>query len=467
MTQIIDVTNPRTGEVDYHLTVDEVAPAAERLRTAQADWRALGLEGRSAALTRLAAALTTHKDAITSALVTDTGRISIAAQEVNGVIGMIHGWIAQGPHLLPEQSWTSGRVKPHMKHATEYVPYTLVGVISPWNFPMTLSFIDTIPALLAGACVLVKPSEVTPRFIEPLRTAIAEAGLSDVLGFVCGDGRTGAALVGESDCICFTGSVETGKKVALAAASHLIPANLELGGKDPLIILPGSDIERATDLALRASVLATGQACQSIERVYVHADEIDAFTQALGERALAVPLAYPEETPGSLGPFIFPAQAEKVAAQIKDALEKGAQLIAGGKIENHGGGAWLRPTVLSGVTDDMLILQDETFGPVIPVIAYDTIEDAVRMANATEFGLSAGVFGPDEESCMAVAQQIVAGAVSIMDAALTGQYFEAPKNSFKSSGLGGSRMGADGFARFFRKKAYIANTICPLSLTDF
>ena len=168
-------------------------------------------------------------------------------------------------------------MNPAIRHAPQFVPYSLVGVISPWNFPLTLSMIDTIPALLAGCTVMIKPSEVTPRFVEPLMRAIEEAGLQDVLTFVQGDGATGAALIDQVDAVCFTGSVATGRKVAAAAAGNMIPAFLELGGKDPLIVTDTADIEKATDAALRGSVLSTGQACQSIERIYVAREIHDAF----------------------------------------------------------------------------------------------------------------------------------------------------------------------------------------------
>ena len=462
----IDVANPRTGEVDYRFTPAEVAPVVAELRAAQPEWRRRGMEARAEALLRLADAVQAHRRSVIDALATDTGRTRIAAREVDGAVGTMRGWAAQAPHLLPPSAWTQGRAKPGMKHRVTMEPYGVVGVISPWNFPVTLSLIDTVPALLAGCTVAVKPSEITPRFVEPLRAAIGEAGLSDVLAFLPGDGRTGAELVAEADCICFTGSVDTGRRVALAAASHLVPINLELGGKDPLIVLPGTDVRLAARVALRASVLATGQACQSIERVYVPRDMHDAFLRELVKQAEAVPLALDGDAPGALGPFIDGRQAGKVAAQIADAVARGARVEAGGEVETHGG-RWLRPTVLSGVTHGMEIMREETFGPVIPVMAYGTVDEAVALANDTEFGLSAAVFGPDLETCERVGERLEAGAVSLMDAALTNQYFEAPKQSFKNSGLGGSRMGPDGFARFFRKRALIANTVEPLPLESF
>ena len=314
---------------------------------------------------------------------------------------------------------------------------------------------------------MIKPSEVTPRFADVVTEAIMAAGMADYLRIVQGGGETGAALVDHVDTVCFTGSVATGRKVAIRAAQNLIPANLELGGKDPLIILPSADLEQAATLALRASVLATGQACQSIERVYIAREDHDTFLSLLIAQAEKAELNYPDIDAGHIGPFIFEKQASIVAAQIKDAISKGAVLHTGGEILSHGGGQWMRPTVLSGVTHAMDIMRDETFGPVIPVMAYDTTEEAIALANDTQFGLSAAVYGRSIEEAREVAGHIDAGAISLMDGALTGQYFEAGKQSFKNSGLGPSRMGANGFLRFFRQKAYIANTATPLTLDDF
>ncbi|MEM9601167.1 MAG: aldehyde dehydrogenase family protein, partial [Pseudomonadota bacterium] len=309
--------------------------------------------------------------------------------------------------------------------------------------------------------------EVTPRFADALLPVIAEAGLSDIIAFVQGDGATGAALMPNVDCVCFTGSVATGRKVALAAAENLIPANLELGGKDPLIITPNADMEAATSLALRASVLATGQACQSIERVYVQRNDYDNFVSQITEKAKNISFNFPDISFGDIGPFIFHRQAAIVSDQIEEAKAKGARILTGGVVERHGGGYWMAPTVIRDVTHDMAIMCEETFGPVIPVMAYDAIKEAIALANDTDFGLSGAVFAGSIEEAHEIGQQINAGAISLMDGALTGQYFEAPKQSFKASGLGGSRMGADGFRRFFRQKAYIANTTCPLTIKDF
>ncbi len=465
----LSARDPRTGALDYqfHATSpDEIERTAQRLRAAGQDWQALGLDGRMAKLGELADAIGRRHSAIAERLSVDTGRRKIAGREVDGAIGAIHGWLAQAPHLLPE-GWTDGRMNPAIRHAPQFVPYALVGVISPWNFPLTLSMIDTIPALLAGCTVMIKPSEVTPRFVEPLMVAIKEAGLQDVLTFVQGDGATGGALIDHVDAVCFTGSVATGRKVAAAAAGNMIPAFLELGGKDPLIILESADLEKATDAALRGSVLSTGQACQSIERIYVARSLHDAFLDRLVEKTKAVELNWPDIDRGHIGPIIFDKQADTLQAHIDDAVAKGARVLTGGQVEDHGGGKWLKPTVLADVTHDMAVMRDETFGPILPVMAFDTIEEAVGLANDTEFGLSAAVFAGTIEEAEAIGRQIEAGGVSLNDAALTALFHEAEKHSFKLSGMGGSRMGPAGFQRFLRRKALIANTGAPAPIGAF
>lgn len=470
MSTHIPVLNPRSGDADYQITAlsaEDIKPIAERLRKAQTDWSAQGLNKCGDRLCHFADILERRKESIITALEADTGRRRIAGEEVAGVIASLRGWAALAPTLLTESDWVSGRMRPTMQHKNDYVPYALVGVISPWNFPMTLSFIDTIPALMAGACVIIKPSEVTPRFADALMPIIEAAGLSDILQFVQGGGETGAALIDQVDCICFTGSVPTGRKVAIRAAENLIPANLELGGKDPLIIAPGADLEIAASMALRSSSLATGQACQSIERIYVQSRDYETFTRLLAQKAKAITFTDQDQSHGHLGPFIFSEQAKKVAGQIDDAVLKGAKVLSGGRIERHGGGHWLAPTVLTDVTHDMDVMIEETFGPVLPVMAYETVQDAINLANDTVFGLSAAVFANDIESALDIGQHIHAGAISLQDGALTGLYYEAGKQSFGQSGLGPSRMGADGFFRFFRKRAFIANTATPLTLDDF
>lgn len=467
-SRIIDVRNPRTGIVDTQICAgdgDDVKAMADVGRAAQIGWQNLGLEGRALALLALKDAFTIHIDSIHLALSIDTGRRMIARREIEGAIGSLMGWAAQAPHLLPSV-WTDGRFDARISHAPQWVPYGLVGVISPWNFPLTLSMIDTIPALLAGCAVIIKPSEVTPRFVLPLLAAISEVpALAGILQIVQGDGATGTALIDAVDAICFTGSVATGRKVAVQAAGRLIPAFLELGGKDPLIITQTADVSRAITAALRGSILSTGQACQSIERIYVARPIYADFIKGLTKAAKDVRFNQPDIRVGELGPIIFPRQAIILADQISDAVAKGARLLTGGTIEHHLGGLWLAPTILVDVDHSMKVMTEETFGPIMPIMAFDSVDEAVTLANDTIYGLSAGVIAGTVEEAETIGRRLDAGGVSLNDAALTSQFYEAEKHSFKESGLGGSRMGAAGFQRFCRRKALIANRgdVTPLN----
>jgi acyl-CoA reductase-like NAD-dependent aldehyde dehydrogenase len=462
--------NPRTGAWDHAfeaLDAGDVGHLARGLRAAQPAWQALGFEGRSAVLAQFAAAIGARRAALAAALEADTGRRRIAALEIDSVIGALMGLSATPSNSLPE-GWTPGRMAPHIRHAPQWAPFPLVGVISPWNFPLLLSMIDTAPALMAGCAVMLKPSEVTPRFMAPLAEAIAAVpDLAAIFALAPGDGATGAAVLDVVDCVAFTGSVATGRKVGVRAAERMIPAFLELGGKDPLVILDGADMDAAVDAALRGSVVSTGQACQSIERIYVARPMFGAFVARLTAAAEATRLNWPDIAVGEIGPIIFDKQAEILTAHIADAVARGAKVHCGGKIEAHGGGLWLRPTVLTDVTADMRVMTEETFGPIMPVAPFDTEDEAVALANATEFGLSAAVFGPSLEAAEAVGRRLEAGAISLNDAALTALFYEAPHQSFKASGLGPSRMGPEGVTRYFRRKALIANTARPAPLSAF
>lgn len=454
------VRNPRTGLDDYSIEPLDVAALgglAQRMRSAQSGWAARDIAERAAALRALAAAIVAHRAAITDALITDTGRATISEVEVIGIGGLIERWAANSAALIAAAATADQPTsQPTIRATTRLVPYPLVGVISPWNFPLTLALIDAIPALMAGCAVLVKPSEVTPRFIRPLMAAVAQVPqLHDVLCIVEGDGATGAAMVPLVDYIAFTGSVATGRLVGAAAAEAFIPASLELGGKDPMIVLSSADPARAAATALRASIVNTGQACQSIERVYVARSIAQPFLSALVQAARAVDINYPDLRHGHIGPFIFARQAQIVQQQIDAAVADGATILCGGRVEELGGGLYLRPTVLTDVTGDMAIMREETFGPVIPVMVFDSVDEAVALANDGIYGLSAAVIASTSAEAELVAARLHAGAVSINDGSLTAMVWEAEKSSFGASGIGASRMGASGLLRFFRRQALL------------
>ncbi|MEW1843898.1 aldehyde dehydrogenase family protein [Nonomuraea angiospora] len=441
--------NPITGQADRPLAPvppDRLAALAAGLRERQRSW---AQADRGAVLSRFAAALAADEELL-AALVTDTGRVGESVLERQIVAGLIDRWVRQAPALLAPPAETPASL-PGVFVGGDVVPYELVGVISPWNFPLLLGLIDAVPALAAGCAVLVKPSEVTPRFIEPLMRLVPD---ELPLQVVEGDGETGAALVDLVDAVVFTGSVETGRVVAEAAARAFVPAFLELGGKDPAIVLAGADLERAASAVLWGGTANAGQSCQSIERVYVAREVHDEFLALLVDRAAKVGLTCEG---GPIGPIIGPGQEDVIAAHLADAVAKGATVHTGGRIERHGGGHWCRPTVLSGVDHGMLVMTEETFGPVLPVMAVEGPDEAVAMAEDSVYGLSAAVFAATEEQAMAVAARLRAGAISVNDASLTALVHEGEKHSFRLSGLGGSRMGAASIRRFVRRRAFLVN----------
>lgn len=464
------VRNPRTGEYDYEiapLSPEQLSEVASELRSAQLVWAECDVAERGLIMSKLRDAISRHAESITSALIADTGRAKISQIEVDGTMAMILRWAKSSDAIIAGAMVQDRQTSiPGISTSTRLSPYPLVGVISPWNFPLTLALIDAIPALMAGCTVIVKPSEITPRFIRPLAVALAE--IPEIpLRIIEGDGSTGASLVPLVDYIAFTGSVTTGRKVGAAAAKAFIPASLELGGKDPMVILSSSDPVKAAEIALRSTVVNSGQACQSIERVYVAREIAEPFLAALAAQASSVRLNYPEISKGDIGPFIFGKQADIVQAQINDALEKGARLITGGHVENLGGGLYLRPTVLADVTSDMTIMSDETFGPVIPVTIFDSVDQAVMLANDGVYGLSGAVIAATADEAEAIGARLDVGAVSINDGSLTSMVWEAEKSSFGVSGLGPSRMGDSGLLRFYRKQALIRQSGSALPLAAY
>jgi succinate-semialdehyde dehydrogenase / glutarate-semialdehyde dehydrogenase len=453
----MDVRNPRNGEANVckgPTAIVDVVYASDLLRSGQPLWGDLSWQRRVEILERWLEIVSSDLEVV-SALSVDTGRHHLAAGEISGAAFALTHLASFAREVFADSGNAVLAADSDVTYTTHLFPYQLVGVISPWNFPLLLSLLDSLAALVAGSAVLVKPSEVTSRFVEPLQKTIDSIPeLRAVFKFVVGDGSIGTELIENVDTICFTGSVSTGRKVAAAAASNMIPAHLELGGKDPVVVLKSADPKSAAIKILRASVQATGQACQSLERVYVDRSIYSEFLEALVLEANRVELNTDDNNHGHLGPIIMEGQATIISNQIDSAVVQGAKIETGGVIEHHGGGLWMRPTVLTGVTHDMDLMNKETFGPVLPVMAFDSVAEAVLLANDSKFGLSASVFG-DLTDASEVAAQINAGAVSINDGGMTTIAFEVEIDSFGESGLGSSRMGASGLRRFLRRKALI------------
>jgi acyl-CoA reductase-like NAD-dependent aldehyde dehydrogenase len=453
------VRNPWTGEFDYEF--EEPAQSVldaecERLHAAQHRWFTQGLGFRIEQINHLRQSLETHRDAIVRCLEEDTGRIEIAALEFAMLLDLIDRICAGAPEVLSETGAGTTGVE-NVSACQQRVPYGLMLNIAPWNFPLILSFLDVIPALVSGNSALIKPSEVTPRWVDPVRKAIAEVDeLASVLGILVGTGATGARLIEQADVLSFTGSVKTGRIVAEAAAKQFIPSFSELGGKDPAIVLKSADIDTAAATILYSSISSTGQACQSLERVYVDQEIMPEFVERLVENAAQTSINYPNKADGIIGPFIFAKQPETVKAHLDDALAKGATLHCGGEFIDHGG-IWLEATILTGVDHSMLVMTDETFGPVVPVMGFSGAEQAIQLANDTKYGLSASVFAGTVEEGAEVARRVNAGAVSVNDASLTARIHNTSHESFGFSGLGRSRFGPEGIARYTREKAIFQN----------
>ncbi|MEO6040579.1 MAG: aldehyde dehydrogenase family protein [Croceibacterium sp.] len=456
---VIEVRNPRTGRADHRITItsaEDVAAKAAKLRAAQRGWAALPVEARSAVMARWLGQVKARAADIGEADAADTGGCHTSYVQGFITLANIGAWLEDAPRVLAAyQPKLASAVMPTVEIETQLVPYALVGVISPWNAPLMLALLDAVPALFAGSAVLLKPSEVTPRVIEVLfETVRAVPELAAVFDYVSGPGEVGQAVIGQADLICFTGSVPTGRKVAVACAERLIPCFLELGGKDPAIVTETADLDRAATAVLRGAVYATGQVCYSVERVYVHQSVHDAFVAKLVEKAQAVRLNSGNPRAGHIGPFTFAPQAAIVTRHLADARAQGATIHTGGEVETIGGGLYLRPTVLTGVTHDMAIMRDETFGPCVPVMAYNDIDEAVRLANDTQFGLTASVLAGSQEEALAIARRVNAGAVFVQDTFLTyGKMRTIGTHSFGCSGLGGSRTGPEAILRFVRRKA--------------
>jgi acyl-CoA reductase-like NAD-dependent aldehyde dehydrogenase len=465
----IAVENPATGEVIAYvpdLDADQVARLAHTARAAQPAWEALGFEGRGRVLRRMQKWVADHVDRVVSTIVSETGKTyedALVAEVMYGA-NALGFWARRAPsYLADEKIRSSSPLLKGKRLVLRYRPIGVVGVIGPWNYPLTNSFGDCVPALAAGNAVILKPSEITPLTSLLLLEGLRECGLPDgVMAVATGGGATGAALVDEVDMIMFTGSATTGRQVMARAAATLTPLSLELGGKDPMIVLADADLERAAHHAVYYSMLNTGQTCISVERVYVEAPLHDAFVAKVTEKARA--LRNRSSTgPGTadVGSMTFPPQVDVVDRHVQDARAKGAQVVVGGARGHDGqGGYWYEPTVLIGVDHTMEIMREETFGPTLPIMRVADAEEAIRLANDSRYGLGASVFAKDVARGEAVARRIEAGAVCVNDSNVNYTALELPMGGAKESGLG-SRHGAGGIRKYTQQQSLLVSRLHP------
>ncbi|HEY2635953.1 MAG TPA: aldehyde dehydrogenase family protein, partial [Solirubrobacteraceae bacterium] len=443
---------------------ERVAELAARARAAQPAWDALGFAGRARILRRCQKWVTDHADRIVSQIVAETGKTAEDAQlaEIAYAANAFGFWAKHAEDYLADERVRSAN--PFVlgrKLIVRYRPVGLVGVIGPWNFPLTNSFGDCIPALAAGNGVILKPSEITPLTSLLMAEMLSECGLpADVFAVATGDGATGAALVDEVDFVRFTGSTATGKKVMAKAAETLTPVSLELGGKDPMIVCADADLERAANAAVYYSMNNGGQVCISVERAYVEEPVHDEFVRRVTEKVRPLRQGAPSG-PGSVevGAIIFPPQLDIIADHVEDAVAKGAKVEIGGH-QREGGGRFYEPTVLTGVDHSMKAMTEETFGPTLPIMKVADTDEAVRLANDSPYGLGASVWTKDAAKGEQIARQVEAGAVCVNDAQLNYVALELPMGGWKSSGLG-SRHGAGGIRKYTRQQTILVTRLAP------
>jgi acyl-CoA reductase-like NAD-dependent aldehyde dehydrogenase len=457
--ETFEVLNPADGSVISSVPVHtpaDVADAVAGLRTEQPAWEALGHGGRYRWLGLWRDWMLANGEHIADVLQEESGKVrSDAALEMPGLADAINFYGENSARFLAEEQVSAHSPLMKMKALkVAYRPYPVVGVIAPWNFPLLLTIGDAIPALAAGCAVIIKPSEFTPlSLLELVRAWRDEVGGPDVVRAVTGLGECGSAVVDEVDYVHFTGSVATGKKVMARAAETLTPVSLELGGKDPLIVLDDADPERAANGAAWGGLVNSGQVCISTERVYATEAIYEPFMASLTERVsrLRQGVDQPAHT-HDVGAMTSPAQIEIVEEHIRDAVEKGARVVAGGK-RRDGVGDFFEPTVLVDVDHSMKIMREETFGPVIPVMKVTDEDEAVRLANDSRYGLSASVFG-EREHAEAVARRLESGAANVNDVLVNYLAFDVPMGGWKESGIG-SRWGPQGIRKFCRTESLV------------
>ncbi|HEX4949503.1 MAG TPA: aldehyde dehydrogenase family protein, partial [Blastocatellia bacterium] len=404
---IIEIHSPATLQKIGEVTVDssaDVRAAVAIARTTFRQWSALDFKQRANVLLSARDLLLARQEDILATICAENGKPRLEAiSEFFYVCDVITFYAKQAKRFLKPE-----RITPHLlrnkKVTVHYEPRGVIGLITPWNFPFILTIGEAIPALMAGNAVVIKPSEWTPLIAklgcEILQQAFTNAGLpAEILQVVNGYGETGGALMDEADMIAFTGSVNTGKRIAERAAKRLIPVSLELGGKDPMIVCRDADVERAANAAVWGAFTNSGQVCISVERVYVDEAIADDFTKRVVEKTKQLRQGVDEtnsEQRVDVGAMTFPRQIETVEDHVNDAKAHGANILTGGKRNPNLPGRFYEPTVLTNVDHSMKIMTEETFGPVLPIMRVKNEDEALRLANDSIYGLNASVWTKDK-----------------------------------------------------------------------
>jgi acyl-CoA reductase-like NAD-dependent aldehyde dehydrogenase len=462
---VVEVHNPADGSlvgVVPEVPADQVAQLASELRAAQPAWEAMGPDGRAVHLRRWLDWIVDNQDRILGLVHREAGKSWGDAQlELLVCMEVINYYTKHGAEFLAEETRRPhGPASATKNLRIRYRPYELVGVITPWNYPLGMPMLDVPQALMAGAAVLTKPSEETPLgWAEVVRGWNEEIGAPPVLGCVTGRGDTGKAVVDVVDMVQFTGSTKTGRQIGIHCAERLIPVSLELGGKDAMIVLSDAPLQRTVRGAIWAGLFNSGQSCVAVERIYVEDSVYDEFTSRLVDEVNK--LRQGHDAAGSfsadIGALANEAQMAIVERQVDDAVTRGARILTGGKRAERG--LFYPPTVLVDVDHTMACMREETFGPLLPIMKVSSEDEAIALANDTSYGLGASVWTASKERAERVGRRIEAGGVNINNAMMHVFQFPLPMGGWKQSGLGHRMGGPDGIRKYCRAQAVVTEKV--------
>lgn len=471
--QTFSVTNPMTGEQIGELPIlgrEAVEAAVKRGRAAQPAWEALGARARGRLLRRWADLMWNDREQLQALIRRETGKSDPSALlEVAALDNIATYYAYHAAGILRRQR--RGTIFPIIQRGhVVYHAYGVVGFITPWNYPYFNALTDLLPALMAGNAVIIKPSEITPFVALHAVEVMHQVGFPrDIVQVVTGDGTTGRALVDQVDYIAVTGSTITGRKVAVQAAERLIPYSLELGGKDPLIVLNDANLEAAVAGTLRSALENAGQACISIERVYVEAGIYDAFVERLLEVAQLYTVGSSSGFNVCMGCLTNQRELLRTEEHIRDAVAKGARVIYGGQRRPDLGPLFFEPTILVDVDHTMKVMCEETFGPIVPVMRVRDADEAIGLANDSSYGLSASIYTRNLRRGAQLAERIEAGDVAVNRPQMVIATPALPMGGFKQSGSG-RRNGPEGLLRFVKQQSILTDTLIgskpALTFTD-
>ena len=463
----VEVINAMTGRPLGDVprcTVDDVADAAKRARAVQSAWATRPINERAAVLLRFHDLVLQHQDEALDLIQLENGKARRHAFEEILDVCLTARYYANtaADYLSPKRRQGAQLI---LTQVTElHHAKGLVGIISPWNYPLTLGISDALPATAAGNAVLAKPDQQTPFSALWAVRLLEEAGMPPgLVQVVTGSGaELGASIIEQSDYLMFTGSTAVGRTVAAQAGERLIDCSMELGGKNALLVLDDADVGKAVSGAVRAAFSNTGQLCISVERIYVPGTMWDDFTTRFATAAKAMELSAALDYSADMGSLISDKQLKTVAGHVDDAVAKGATVLAGGKPRPDIGPYFYEPTILSGVRDDMAVFADETFGPVVSLYRVDSEEEAIDKANDSPYGLNFSVWTSDPKHGRQVAARLQAGTVNINEAyAAAWTSVDAPMGGMKASGLG-RRHGEHGILKYTEPQTIAVERLLPV-----